>query len=206
MYVFAYAMQLLALLCALGGGGMALLQLWQGRGDSLRLAEKAHWVVSGALLLASALLLHALFWHDFSLQYVASYTDLILPAFYRLTAFWAGQPGSMLFWALAVALSGSVFACTRSCRSLSPATRLWYWTFFYAIMAFFALILTCWSNPFLMQSPPPADGNGLNPLLQNPGMIFHPPLLFLGYGGFPPVWLWPRRFRAGRTARGPGSA
>lgn len=184
MYVFAYAMQLLALLCALGGGGMALLQLWQGRGDSLRLAEKAHWVVSGALLLASALLLHALFWHDFSLQYVASYTDLILPAFYRLTAFWAGQPGSMLFWALAVALSGSVFACTRSCRSLSPATRLWYWTFFYAIMAFFALILTCWSNPFLMQSPPPADGNGLNPLLQNPGMIFHPPLLFLGYGGF----------------------
>ena len=106
MYVFAYAMQLLALLCALGGGGMALLQLWQGRGDSLRLIEKAHWVITGALLLASALLLHALFWHDFSLQYVASYTDMILPVFYRLTAFWAGQPGSMLFWALAVGLSG----------------------------------------------------------------------------------------------------
>ena len=81
MYVFAYAMQLLALLCALGGGGMALLQLWQGRGDSLRLIEKAHWVITGALLLASALLLHALFWHDFSLQYVASYTDMILPVF-----------------------------------------------------------------------------------------------------------------------------
>ena len=184
MYVFAYAMQLLALLCALGGGGMALLQLWQGRGDSLRLIEKAHWVITGALLLASALLLHALFWHDFSLQYVASYTDMILPVFYRLTAFWAGQPGSMLFWALAVGLSGSIFACTRACRSLSPATRLWYWTFFYAIMAFFTLILTNWSNPFLMQTPAPADGNGLNPLLQNPGMIFHPPLLFLGYGGF----------------------
>ena len=97
MYVFAYAMQLLALLCALGGGGMALLQLWQGRADSLRLIEKAHWVVTGGLLLASALLLHALYWHDFSLQYVASYTDLILSVFYRLTAFWAGQPGSMLF-------------------------------------------------------------------------------------------------------------
>lgn len=184
MYVFAYAMQLLALLCALGGGGMALLQLWQGRGDSLRLIEKAHWVITGALLLASALLLHALFWHDFSLQYVASYTDMILPVFYRLAAFWAGQPGSMLFWALAVGLSGGIFACTRACRSLSPATRLWYWTFFYAIMAFFTLILTNWSNPFLMQAPPPVDGNGLNPLLQNPGMIFHPPLLFLGYGGF----------------------
>lgn len=184
MYVFAYAMQLLALLCALGGGGMALLQLWQGRADSLRLIEKAHWVVTGGLLLASALLLHALYWHDFSLQYVASYTDLILPVFYRLTAFWAGQPGSMLFWALAVSLSGSIFACTRACRNLSPATKLWYWTFFYVIMAFFTLILTNWSNPFLMQTPAPADGNGLNPLLQNPGMIFHPPLLFLGYGGF----------------------
>ena len=184
MYVFAYAMQLLALLCALGGGGMALLQLWQGRADSLRLIEKAHWAVTGGLLLASALLLHALYWHDFSLQYVASYTDLILPVFYRLTAFWAGQPGSMLFWALAVSLSGSIFACTRACRNLSPATKLWYWTFFYVIMAFFTLILTNWSNPFLMQTPAPADGNGLNPLLQNPGMIFHPPLLFLGYGGF----------------------
>lgn len=184
MYVFAYALQLLALLAALGGGGMALLQLWQGRGDTLRLIEKAHWAVSGSLLVASALLLHALYWHDFSLQYVASYTDLILPVFYRLTAFWAGQPGSMLFWALAVALSGSLFACTRACKLLSPSTRLWYWVFFYGIMAFFALILTNWSNPFLMQDPAPADGNGLNPLLQNPGMIFHPPLLFLGYGGF----------------------
>lgn len=184
MYVFAYAMQLLALLCALGGCGMVLLQLWQGRADILRLIEKGHWIISGALLVASALLLHALYWHDFSLQYVASYTDLILPAFYRLTAFWAGQPGSMLFWALAVAVSGTAFACTRAYNRLSPATRLWYWAFFYVIMAFFTLVLTNWSNPFVMQTPAPPDGNGLNPLLQNPGMIFHPPLLFLGYGGF----------------------
>ena len=62
MYIFAYAMQLLALLCALGGAGMALIQLWQGRANWLHLIEKAHWLVSGALLLASALLLHALFW------------------------------------------------------------------------------------------------------------------------------------------------
>lgn len=184
MYVFAYALQLLALLCALGGCGMALLQLWQGRGDILRLIEKAHWIVSGALLAASAILLHALYWHDFSLQYVASYTDVILPVFYRLTAFWAGQPGSMLFWALAVAVSGTAFACTKAYQRLGPATRLWYWAFFYVIMAFFTLVLTNWSNPFVMQTPAPPDGNGLNPLLQNPGMIFHPPLLFLGYGGF----------------------
>ena len=184
MYVFAFALLLLALLASLGGGGLALLQLWQGREDSLRIVEKAHVVISGALLLSSAILLHALFWYDFQVQYVASYTDRILPVFYRLTAFWAGQPGSMLFWALAVGVSGSLFACTRAYKNLSGSTRLWYWTFFYSIMGFFALILTSWSNPFILQSPAPADGNGLNPLLQNPGMIFHPPLLFLGYGGF----------------------
>ncbi|MDD4701817.1 MAG: heme lyase CcmF/NrfE family subunit, partial [Desulfovibrio sp.] len=114
MYVFAFALLLLALLASLGGGGLALLQLWQGREDSLRIVEKAHIVISGTLLLSSAILLHALFWHDFQVQYVASYTDRILPVFYRLTAFWAGQPGSMLFWALAVGASGSLFACTRA--------------------------------------------------------------------------------------------
>lgn len=184
MYVFAYSLQLLALLAAAGGGALALVQLWQNRDDALHLVERAHLIVSASLLLASALLLHALYWHDFSVQYVASYTDRILPVFYRLTAFWAGQPGSMLFWALTVALSGSIFACTRAHKKLSAPTRLWYWGFFYSVMAFFALILTSWSNPFLLQTPAPPDGNGLNPLLQNPGMIFHPPLLFIGYGGF----------------------
>lgn len=184
MYIFAFALLLLALLAALGGGGLALLQLWQGRADALRLVERSHGLVSGALLLASALLLHALFWKDFSLRYVADYTDAVLPVFYRLTAFWAGQPGSMLFWALAVALSGSLFALTGAYRRLSTATRLWHWSFFYCVMAFFAMLLICWSNPFLLQQQTPPDGSGLNPLLQNPGMIFHPPLLFLGYGGF----------------------
>ncbi|MDR2820394.1 MAG: cytochrome c biogenesis protein CcsA [Desulfovibrio sp.] len=184
MYVFASTIQLLTLLCALSGGGLALYDIWRGRGDMLPLVEKLHWFIAAALLLASAILLHALYRHDFELKYVASYTDLILPVFYRLTAFWAGQEGSMLFWALSVALGGTIFAVTGACKALTPATRLWYWVFFYAIVAFFTLILTTWSNPFTMLTPPPKDGNGLNPLLQNPGMIFHPPLLFLGYGGF----------------------
>ena len=184
LYFFAYAMQLLLLLCALAGGGLAIFQLYEGRSHALKIVERLHWLVSSSLLLASALLLHALFWKDFSLQYVASYTDVLLPAFYRLTAFWAGQPGSMLFWALSVGIMGSLFALTHAYTRLTPSTRLWFWLFFYGIMAFFGLVLTTWSNPFLMQTPVPADGSGLNPLLQNPGMIFHPPLLFLGYGGF----------------------
>ncbi len=187
MYVFAYIMQAVALLAALGASAAALLELWSGKARPVRtvpLVEHAHWAVTGALWLASALLLHALFWHDYRLTYVASYTDNILDVFYCLTAFWAGQPGSMLFWALAVAASGSLFAFTEAYKKLTPATRLWYWAFFHAIMAFFALVLTSYSNPFVMQDPAPADGSGLNPLLQNPGMIFHPPLLFMGYGGF----------------------
>ncbi len=184
MYIFAYSLLLLSLLCALGGAAIACAQLWQGRSDALRYIEKAQLVISGALLVASGLLLHALFWNDFSVQYVASYTDRILPVFYRLTAFWAGQAGSMLFWALSVAICGAFFLVCKPYKKLSAPTKLWYWVFFLLIMAFFGLILTAWSNPFTLQTPVPQDGNGLNPLLQNPGMIFHPPLLFLGYGGF----------------------
>lgn len=184
LHISGYLCLLVALLCSLGGGGLAILQLCEGARNNLSLVRKAHWAVSACLLLASALLLHALFWEDYSLEYVSSYTDKYLPIFYRLTAFWAGQPGSMLFWAVATALTGSIFAMTRSCRQQPAQTQLWYWGFFYTITAFFCLILTTWSNPFLAQEPVPVDGNGLNPLLQNPGMIFHPPLLFLGYAGF----------------------
>ncbi len=184
MYIFAYAMLILALLASLGGACLAAMQLFQGRAAALWVIEKAQALMTAALLLASALLLHALYWNDFSLVYVASYTDKLLPIFYRLTAFWAGQPGSLLFWALSVAVAGTAFSFTPSYKKLTEETRLWFWVFFLAIMAFFALLLTGWSNPFTIQTPAPLDGRGLNPLLQNPGMIFHPPLLFWGYGGF----------------------
>ncbi|MDR0466310.1 MAG: cytochrome c biogenesis protein CcsA [Deltaproteobacteria bacterium] len=184
MYFFAYALLLLAMFCSLAGGALALLQLWQGRFELLHLAERAQLVLFAALLVASACLLHALFWHDFSLQYVAGHTDRILPVFYRLTAFWAGQAGSLLFWALSVSLAGAAFVLTPAYRALNPVTRSWFLLFFSGIMAFFGLLLTSWSNPFLVHIPTPPDGSGLNPLLQHPGMIFHPPLLFWGYGGF----------------------
>ncbi len=150
----------------------------------LSLIERGNFFLTGCLVLASCFLLYALINHDFSLVYVASYTDKFLPLFYRITAFWAGQAGSMLFWALSVAVCGSLFQLTRSYRDLTPETKLWYWIFYLGILSFFGLILVAWNNPFLLHHAVPRDGNGLNPLLQNPGMIFHPPLLFLGYGGF----------------------
>lgn len=184
MYLAAYVLLLLALLCAMGGAGMGAAQLWQGRHADLGWLEKANLVIAASLTAASAILLHALAVSDFTLEYVAGYTDLVLPMFYKITAFWAGQPGSMLFWALMVSLCGAFFQFTRPYRLLSAETRLWYWVFYLSIMGFFALLITAWSNPFIQLSPAPADGRGMNPLLQNPGMILHPPLLFLGYGGF----------------------
>lgn len=181
MYIAAYIALLTGFLAALGAGGGALLQLWEDREDWLPLIKKAQWLVAGCALFASAALLHALFWLDFRVDYVASYTDALLPVFYRLTAFWAGQQGSLLFWALITALCGCAWQLFPHSRLLSARTSLWMWVFFSANMAFFLLLLTSWSNPFLLLDPAPGDGNGLNPLLRNPGMIFHPPLLFIGY-------------------------
>ncbi len=155
-----------------------------GLPPSLPWAERGLLMLTAFLTLASLILLQALASGDFSFQYVASYTDLTLPKFYKLTAFWAGQAGSMLFWAWSVAIFGVFFYFSESYKKLTPDTKLIFWALFLSIMAFFLLILTSWSNPFITLSPAPPDGRGLNPLLQNPGMIFHPPLLFLGYGGF----------------------
>lgn len=197
MYTVAFVMLGLAMLAALGGSGAAL---WSAFGAGKRvpagseagmkssgavaLAEKAGLAQGLCLGLASAILLYALAANDFSVVYVAGYTDEVLPLFYRITAFWAGQAGSFLFWALAVGLSGVLFQYSKAYMGLSRGTKLWYWVFFLGIMGFFGLLLVTWHNPFMLYHAAPADGSGLNPLLQNPGMIFHPPLLFLGYGGF----------------------
>lgn len=212
MYTFAFLCITLAMLACLCGAAFTAVFLWRrpaapaalSTGGGKRRKARAAAVAAGpetggrelaalerinlwatlGLVLASTILVRALYAHDFSLVYVASYTDRVLPLFYRLTAFWAGQAGSMLFWALAVALCGAAFQFTASYRGLSVETRLWYWTFYLSLIAFFGLLLVTWNNPFLVSHAVPRDGNGLNPLLQNPGMIFHPPLLLLGYGGF----------------------
>ena len=199
MHYLSFTLLVIAMFCALGGAGWAIRSLWSSGAaviprrraasgttpsGGLAFIEKCNLLLTLGLSLASFLLIYALAVCDFSLVYVASYTDRQLPLFFRLTAFWAGQAGSMLFWAWSVALCGAAFQLTRSYKDLSSETRLWYWVFYLSIISFFGLILVTWNNPFLVSHTPPADGNGLNPLLQNPGMIFHPPLLFLGYGGF----------------------
>ncbi len=188
MYSYAFLLLFIAFFIACAAPAVLAILMFFRRpllDSSLEhMVRIAHLLITGCMTVSSAILLMAFINCDFSVEYVAMYSDRTLPLFYRITAFWAGQAGSMLFWAWSVALSGAIFACLPVYRRLSTNTRLWYWVFFFGIMAFFLLVLTAWSNPFVTLSPPPPDGRGLNPLLQNPGMIFHPPLLFLGYGGF----------------------
>lgn len=184
MYTLAYILLIVSLVASAFGAAFGLTQANQGSERAARLIEKGHYLVTGGFLVASLILLYALGTSDYRVEYVAGYTDNALGTFYKYAAFWAGQHGSMLFWALAVAIMGSIFAFTPAYRAVSPATRIWFWIFFFSVTAFFATLLALWSNPFMQLDPAPVDGRGLNPLLQNPGMILHPPLLFLGYGGF----------------------
>jgi len=184
MHFAAYWALLLSLMGALVLAGLAAWRLWNRETGGESWCEAGQTVLFSVLTAVSVVLFVALYKRDFSYEYVASYTDRVLPMFYAITAFWAGQAGSLLFWAWMTALFGVAFSMTKGYARLSPQTKLHFWMFFLAVEAFFLLLLTGPSNPFLKLVPTPADGKGLNPLLRNPGMIFHPPLLFLGYAGF----------------------
>ena len=179
---------LLAMCAAAAGASGALFALWLAeerfRERAARFSAICVILAGTALAAASGLLVAALVRSDFSFEYVWAYTDKGLPLFYRATAFWAGQAGSFLFWGLMTALTGSIFVLSNGFRSFSSQTRLWFQLIFLTIIAFFCLMLDGGNSPFKVLAEIPADGRGMNPLLQNPGMVIHPPLLFLGYAIF----------------------
>ncbi len=152
------------------------------REDIIASAENAGLVVFGFMSLASAALLYALVTRDFQVEYVASYSSRSLPTAYTLAAFYAGQKGSLLFWSWVLSLYAAIviFQNRNKNRELLPYVLAVMMT----ISFFFACLMVFVTNPFEMLPYTPADGRGLNPMLQNPGMIFHPPALFLGYVGF----------------------
>ncbi len=134
------------------------------------------------LSIASGALIHALVNHNFAVKYVYSHTSRSLETFYTVSAFWAGQEGSLLFWVLMLAFFSSivVFQNRHKNRDLMPYVVA---VLSFTIM-FFLFLMIFSTNPFATYPSTPADGHGLNPLLQNPGMTWHPPTLFLGYVGF----------------------
>jgi cytochrome c-type biogenesis protein CcmF len=131
-------------------------------------------------LVAAAVLLTALVRHDFSFAYVAETTSRELPTPYKISAFWGGQAGSLLLWLLV--LTGFGALAVHLNRSWARDLIVWVVPVFAAVATFFAFLLVAVASPFVTQAAP-ADGAGMNPSLQNPYMLAHPPLLYLGYVG-----------------------
>jgi cytochrome c-type biogenesis protein CcmF len=149
------------------------------RPDLVASGRRAIYATFVMVLLAAIGLWTALLSRDFSLTYVASQISANMPNVYVFTAFWSGQAGSMLFWALILSMYSAiaVYANRRSNRELVPyaaGTLAAVTIFFLATTAFKA-------NPFARLDWVPVDGRGMNPQLQNPGMAVHPPNLYLGY-------------------------
>jgi cytochrome c-type biogenesis protein CcmF len=133
----------------------------------------------GTTVVASLVLLVALARHDFSFAYVADHTSRKLPLAYTLSAFWGGQEGSLLLWLLILTAYGALVVWfNRGARELLT----WVVPVLGGVAAFFAFMLVFVSTPFETQ-PAPAEGAGMVPSLQNPYMLAHPPLLYLGYVG-----------------------
>src|SRR5713101_1393220 len=150
-----------------------------GRHDLQASARRAEYEMFGALLSAVVALEWALFHNAFNVEYVAAYTSRNLPIFYTWSALYAGQKGSLLFWASVLSVFGSL-ALTVTSRRHAPLLP-YVAGVVCAVAAFFVTVMLFAANPFARLAFTPLDGNGLNPQLQNPGMVFHPPMLYLGY-------------------------
>ncbi|SRR5579883_868346 len=149
------------------------------RADLSATGERAVYATWGFVALAAAGLWTALLRHDFTLRYVASYTSANLPRLYTITAFWAGQEGSMLFWALILSTYSAIAVWAN--RGRNRALMPFVCGVLSAVTLFFLATLCFGASPFTRLPYDVVDGNGLNPQLQNPGMAFHPPNLYLGY-------------------------
>lgn len=162
--------------------GMSLAGVWLGKRDCIASAEHAALAVWGMVLIASAALLLALVTHDLGIEYVASYTSTTLPLQYTVAAFWGGQQGSLLFWALILTSCTAVVVLQNrdKHRELMPYVTAVLMT----TTAFFLFMLAFVTPPFARLGFIPAEGRDLNPLLQNYWMTVHPPSLYIGYVGF----------------------
>src|SRR5437868_13194975 len=178
-----------ALLLALGlsaySFGAGLLALFGRDAGSLRLSEtarRAGIAAFGAVLVAAVVLVTAAFSDDFSIAYIFHHSNRDLPAPYKFATLWSGQEGSLLFWSLLLASYGLVLRLRHKTDSRLFAHAS---VIIAAVQVFFLLLLNFAAHPFaIMQGSLPSDGNGLNPLLQYPEMVIHPPMLYLGYVGF----------------------
>src|SRR5712671_4303898 len=143
-------------------------------------ARNALFCAFGSTAIAATVLAVALVRHDFSFSYVAAHTNRTLSTPYALSAFWGGQEGSLLLWLLVLTGYGALAVALN--RRLLRDLTVWVVPVLAGIGTFFALVLVAVASPFGTQTAP-VDGQGLTPSLQNPYMVAHPPMLYLGYVG-----------------------
>src|SRR4030066_943296 len=140
----------------------------------LKKARLCFWAATFFCLVASAVLLYAFLAHKFQISYVFGYSSSDLPLFYLISSFWAGQEGSFLLWLLMGFILG-LFVIKSARENQAPVM------FYYSLVQIFILLLLLKKSPFELLPDTPAEGRGLNPLLQDPWMVIHPPLVSLGY-------------------------
>jgi len=169
----------LALLVAAWGTVTGVLGAKRGRPELIQSARRATYALLGLLAVAAASLIVALVRHDFNVAYVAEKTSRNLPTVYTIAAFYSGQEGSLLFWAfvLSIFAAAAQWLTPRRYEPLMPHVA----AVTSAITGFFVAVMVFAANPFTRLPFTPADGSGMNPQLQNPGMVIHPPMLYLGY-------------------------
>ena len=170
------------LLTALYAAGASLYGARAGRAEFVISGRRAIYCLGALMICATAILQSAFLRSDFSFALVAEGSSTDTPTFYKVTAMWATQDGSLLLWALLLSLFAStvLFLTRHSLREIAPyATAV-----LGVVAAFFLLLMVGWENPFGTLANPPAEGAGLNPLLRHPAMMIHPPMLYTGYVGF----------------------
>jgi len=173
---------ILAFCVALVQGVLPLVGAHQGRTPWVLVARPA--AMAQALLVAFAFgcLTWAFVQSDFSVVYVAQHSNTLLPTLYKFSAVWGGHEGSLLLWALMLSLW--TFAVAALSRQLPEPMVARVLGVLGLVAAGFLLFILVTSNPFERLLPAAQEGRDLNPLLQDPGLVFHPPMLYMGYVGF----------------------
>src|SRR5215213_11135959 len=164
------------------GIGASLYGARAGRREFVDSGRRAVYALAGMLVVAMLILQLAFVRSDFSFALVASHSSTTTPLFYRVTAVWLSQEGSLLLWVLLLSLwsSAILFLTRNKLREVAPyATAV-----LLGFGAFFCGLLVLLESPFDTLAAPPAEGVGLNPLLRHPSMMIHPPMLYTGYVAF----------------------
>ncbi len=177
-----FALILALAVAALAQSALPLIGAWRGHAGWIALARPAAMLHFALLVLAFGCLTYAFVQSDFSVMLAAEHSNTALPTYYKVTAVWGNHEGSILMWGLI--LAGWTVAVALRSRQLPDVMVARIIGVMGLISVGFLLFTLFTSNPFERLLPAADDGRDLNPLLQDPGMIIHPPLLYMGYVGF----------------------